>query len=185
MGWFGIQLDAGSYFCMRDGVFCVEGECSECFDGGWLRQRLEDVLEFYELHSTLCAFLKQNTAHRMLDMVHPFFFSPSEQLLSETGGNGVGGCHSLERKGGFRLICSAEKEQVIWQKTHTCTSTHTSERGRRHTSTSTRENTCVKFTMLCWGWGRAVWKEVHLIPRMVNVAQEGLYKDQVDFIAWS
>lgn len=47
-------------------------------------------------------FLKQNTDHRMLDMVHSFFFffSPSEQLLSETGGKGVGGCHSLERKGG-------------------------------------------------------------------------------------
>lgn len=71
MGWFGIQLDAGSYFCMRDKVFwwrVIAAASGGCLGVLW------------SVQYTVC-LLKQNTSNWILDLLH--HFSPLSSLCQK------------------------------------------------------------------------------------------------------
>ncbi len=71
MGWFGIQLNAGSYFCMRDKVFwwrVIAAASGGCLGVLWAVQY------------TVC-LLKQNTGDWILDLLH--HFSPLSSLCQK------------------------------------------------------------------------------------------------------
>lgn len=71
MGWFGIQLNAGSYFCMRDKVFwwrVIAAASGGCLGVLWAVQY------------TVC-LLKQNRGDWILDLLH--HFSPLSSLCQK------------------------------------------------------------------------------------------------------
>lgn len=97
MGWFGIQLNAGSYFCMRDKVFwwrVIAAASGGCLGVLWAVQY------------TVC-LLKQNTGDWILDLLH--HFSPLSSLCQKG---------SVAGRAQINLFCWKWEQ---YSKTHTQT----------------------------------------------------------------